>query len=155
MIIDIQIDPRFAGKVNEDRLRCLIAQALELEGRSEGELTILITSDEQIQELNKRYRSVDAPTDVLSFGAMGNEGAFVTSPEASAYLGDIVVSYPRAAEQAQEYGHSVEEEIDLLAVHGFLHLLGYDHETEVERRAMWARQEHILKMRGEAHFTER
>jgi len=148
MMIDIQIDPRFAGKVDEDRLRHLIAQALELEGRSGGELTILITGDEQIQELNRRYRGVDAPTDVLSFGVVGDEEAFVTPPEASAYLGDIVVSYPRALEQAHEYGHSVEEEMDLLAVHGLLHLLGYDHETEAGRRAMWARQEHVLKMRG-------
>lgn len=146
MMIDIQIDSHFAGKVKEDRLRRVIAQALELEGRSGGELTILITGDEQIQELNKRYRGVNAPTDVLSFSVVGAREAFVTPPEASPYLGDIVVSYPRAVEQAQEYGHSVEEEMDLLAVHGLLHLLGYDHETEAKRRAMWAKQEHILKI---------
>ena len=152
MKVDIQIDPRFAGKVDEGRLRRVIAKALESEGRSEGELTILITGDEQVQELNRRYRGVDAPTDVLSFGVVSDEEGFVTPPEASAYLGDIVVSYPRALEQAREYGHSVEEEMDLLVVHGLLHLLGYDHETEEERRAMWARQENILKMGGEIGF---
>lgn len=147
--IDIQVDPRFASEIDESHMRHVIAKALELEGKVDRlGLSLLITDDERIQELNLRYRGVDAPTDVLSFSMAGD--VFVTPPEASAYLGDIVISYQRALEQAPEYGHSVEEEVALLLIHGLLHLLGYDHETEVERRAMWTRQEYILaKIREE------
>jgi probable rRNA maturation factor len=88
---------------------------------------------------------IDAPTDVLSFSAQEDGGPFVAAPEAGGYLGDVILSYPRAVEQARERGHSTEQELDLLIVHGILHLLGYDHASEGEKAVMWAQQEAILE----------
>ncbi len=93
-----------------------------------------------IQALNRTFRQVDSPTDVLAFpAAEGND--FVLPPELPPYLGDVIISYPTALAQAEAQGHPVEQELTLLIVHGCLHLLGYDHETEEERQQMWARQE--------------
>ncbi|HID63410.1 MAG TPA: rRNA maturation RNase YbeY [Anaerolineae bacterium] len=143
--IDVQTAPRFAGEVDEELLRRVTAEVLRREG-VEGEVTlsVVITDDEAVRELNRQFRDVDAPTDVLAFGG-GREGDFVTAPGEPAYLGDVVISYPRAVAQAEEYGHSIDRELALLAVHGVLHLLGYDHVDEAERTEMWARQDEILR----------
>ena len=142
--VDVQTAPRFAGKVDAELLRRVAAEALRREG-VEGEiaLSVVITYDEAVRELNRQFRDVDAPTDVLAFGT-GEEGDFVTAPGEQAYLGDVVISYPRAVAQAEEYGHSVNRELALLAVHGVLHLLGYDNVDEAERMKMGARQNEIL-----------
>jgi probable rRNA maturation factor len=142
--VDVQTAPRFARKVDAELLRRVAGEALRREG-VEGEvaLSVVITDDEAVRELNRQFRDVDAPTDVLAFGS-GEEAAFVTPPGESIYLGDVVISYPRAVAQAEEYGHSVNRELALLAVHGVLHLLGYDHVDEPERMEMWARQNEIL-----------
>lgn len=142
--IDVQVPPEYAAIVSEERLRAVGEAVLQHEGVS-GQATLVITTDEGIQDLNRAYRDVDAPTDVLSFGAQEEGGEFVAAPEASAYLGDVIVSYPRAAAQAAEQGHSVEQELNLLVVHGILHLLGYDHAEEEEKAAMWATQDAILR----------
>jgi probable rRNA maturation factor len=143
--VDVQTALRFAGEVDEELLRRVTAETLRHEG-IEGEiaLSVLITDDEAVRELNRQFRDVDAPTDVLAFGS-GEEGDFVTAPGEPAYLGDVVISYPRAVAQAEEYGHSINRELALLAVHGVLHLLGYDHMSEAERTEMWARQNEILE----------
>ncbi len=143
--VDIQMAPRFAGKVEMELLRRVTTEALRREG-VEGEiaLSVVITCDEVMRELNRQFRNVDALTDVLAFGS-GEEGDFVTAPGGPAYLGDVVISYPRAVAQAEEYGHSVDRELALLAAHGVLHLLGYDHVDEVERAEMWARQNETLE----------
>jgi len=140
-----QAAPRFAGKVDTELLRRVTTEALRHEG-VEGEiaLSVVITDDEAVQELNRQFRDVDAPTDVLAFGS-GEEGDFVIAPGESAYLGDVVISYPCAVAQAEEYGHSISRELALLTVHGVLHLLGYDHVDEAERTEMWARQNEILE----------
>jgi len=142
---DVQTAPRFAGEVDEEMLRRVTAEALRHEG-IEGEiaLSVVITDDGAVRELNREFRNVDAPTDVLAFGT-GEEGDFVTAPGEPAYLGDVIISYPRAVIQAEEYGHSLNRELALLTVHGLLHLLGYDHADEVERTEMWARQNEILE----------
>jgi len=142
--------PRFAGKVEMELLRRVTTEALRREG-VEGEiaLSVVITYDEAMRELNRQFRDVDALTDVLAFGS-GEEGDFVTAPGEPAYLGDVVISYPRAVAQAEEYGHSVDRELALLAAHGVLHLLGYDHVDEAERAEMWARQNEILAWCDEA-----
>jgi probable rRNA maturation factor len=144
-LIEVQTAPRFAGKVDEELLRRVAVEALRREGM-EGEiaLSVVITDDEAVQELNRRFRGVDAPTDVLAFGG-GQQGNFMTAPGEPAYLGDVVISYPRAVAQAEEYGHSIDRELALLTVHGILHLLGYDHVNETERVEMWARQDEILE----------
>jgi probable rRNA maturation factor len=144
--IDVQIAPAFAPILAEDRLRAVAVSTLHHEGRV-GSLTLVITDDQGIQELNRDFLGRNAPTDVLAFAAQEEGGPFVSAPEASGYLGDVIVSYPRAVAQAGELGHPVEQELDLLLVHGILHLLGYDHATERERAAMWSIQETILQSR--------
>ena len=113
--------------------------ALAFENRS-GDLTILIDTPERIQTLNREFRNVDRVTDVLTFPAWEGE----ISLSADGYLGDIMICYERAKEQAAEYGHSLERELSFLAVHGVLHLLGYDHITEPDERIMRERQTEIL-----------
>ena len=126
-----------------DRLRRVAEVALRHEGAS-GQATLVITDDKGTQALNRDFLGKDAPTDVLAFSAREEAGAFVAAPEMGSYLGDVIVSYPRALAQAQERGEQVEQELHLLIVHGFLHLLGYDHADEEEKAVMWARQEAIL-----------
>jgi probable rRNA maturation factor len=104
-----------------------------------AELTVVLTDDAQVHALNRQFRAVDAPTDVLSFPA-GE-----TDPDSgNLYLGDIVISIERAEAQARAEGHSLEDELRLLVVHGVLHLLGHDHADEEEKARMWAAQSEVL-----------
>ncbi|HBN08072.1 MAG TPA: rRNA maturation RNase YbeY [Cyanobacteria bacterium UBA8530] len=108
-----------------------------------SEVSVLFVDDEEIQELNRQYRSIDSATDVLSFPQEEGE-AFPTSPEMPHPLGDIVVSIETAIRQAKEIGNSLEREITFLLIHGLLHLLGYDHEGS-EDEEMYRRQREILE----------
>jgi probable rRNA maturation factor len=102
--------------------------------------SLVLTDDAQLQVLNSQYLGIDAPTDVLSFPA-GDE-----DPDSEAYyLGDVLISYPRAAQQALAGGHAVEAELQLLVVHGMLHLYGYDHLDQESRVTMWAVQAALLR----------
>ncbi|MHB8778182.1 MAG: rRNA maturation RNase YbeY [Anaerolineales bacterium] len=112
-----------------------------------ADITIILTDDAQLQELNRDYLGVDAPTDVLSFPASESD------PETGeTYLGDILISIPRATQQAQAAGHPVEAEVQLLVVHGVLHLLGHDHAEAEEKYRMWAEQEKVLERLGLGHI---
>lgn len=111
-----------------------------------ADMTIVLTDDEQLHELNREYLGVDAPTDVLSFPAAESDPETGTT-----YLGDILISIPRAAQQAQAAGHSVEDEVQLLVVHGTLHLLGHDHATAAEKARMWQAQAEVLSGLGLSH----
>src|ERR1043165_5991663 len=107
------------------------------------DLSIVLTDNAHLHELNLNYLGVDAPTDVLSFPASE------TDPETGArYLGDILISIPRAQEQADAAGHPLESEVQLLIVHGMLHLLGYDHAEPDEKARMWKAQSEILESLG-------
>lgn len=118
--------------------------ALEHESApSAAELTIVLTDDDQLHSLNQQWMGVDAPTDVLSFPS--DE---IDPENGIRYLGDILVSVQRAAEQANAAGHSVESEIQLLIVHGVLHLLGHDHADAEEKARMWKSQAEILGKLG-------
>jgi probable rRNA maturation factor len=111
--------------------------------QASGEISILLGSDATLQDLNSRFLGIDEPTDVLSFSD--------TEPDPETertYWGDIAISYERAVAQAQAMGHSLEDEIMLLTVHGVLHLLGYDHYEADERERMWALQAQILERLG-------
>jgi probable rRNA maturation factor len=109
----------------------------------DGDLTLVLTDDAQLHELNRDYLGIDAPTDVLSFPASE------TDPEtARRYLGDILISIPRAEEQARAAGHALDAEVQLLIVHGTLHLLGYDHAGEDDKARMWKAQAEILERLG-------
>lgn len=109
----------------------------------EPELTIVLTDDARLQALNREYLGIDASTDVLSFPASE------TDPETGArYLGDIVISIPRARAQAEAAGHPLEWEVQLLVVHGVLHVLGHDHADAEEKARMWQAQAEILERLG-------
>ncbi|MGQ9592935.1 MAG: rRNA maturation RNase YbeY [Anaerolineae bacterium] len=147
--VEVFVPPPLAGKVEPAFLRRAARAALDVAGfPGPGEMAVVLTDDAEIQALNRRYRGVDAPTDVLAFAESEPAGPFVTSPEGACYLGEVFVSLPRAEEQAEEMGHAVEEELALLVVHGTLHLLGYDHETEEEEAEMWALQDRALEKMG-------
>jgi probable rRNA maturation factor len=129
---------------------------LQLAGQQEkvatGEVALSFVTDEEIQQLNKQYRNLDRPTDVLSFAMreMGEDEFEIIYEEPTEIepLGDIIISIPRAIAQSEEYGHSVEREIGFLFVHGFLHLIGYDHQDETAEVEMFAKQEQILQLAG-------
>jgi len=116
----------------------------------ELEVSVTFTDDEGIQRLNRNYRKIDKPTDVLSFPLFDFEGdEDAISEEICDMLGDIVISLERAAAQAEEFGHSFEREVAFLTVHSMLHLLGYDHETsEEDELDMRRRQTAIMEMLG-------
>ena len=118
--------------------------ALEHETQSfESDLSIVLTDNTRLHELNLNYLGVDSPTDVLSFPA------FETDPETGGrYIGDILISIPRAQEQANTAGHPLESEVQLLVVHGVLHLLGHDHADPEEKARMWKAQAEILAKLG-------
>ncbi|MDO7788226.1 rRNA maturation RNase YbeY [Desulforamulus aquiferis] len=122
----------------------VVKETLKLEGYStEAEVGVIFVDDNYIKSLNAEYRGIDKPTDVLSFAL--NEGEEMPEEEdAEELLGDIVMSLPTAQRQAQEYEHSFEREVAFLTVHGSLHLLGYDHQTEEERQLMREKEEAIL-----------
>ena len=121
------------------------------------ELTIVITGDDQLRRLNHAFRQIDAPTDVLSFGNDQPPGD-LEPPGGLCYLGDIVISYTRAKAQAKAGGHPIEAELQLLVVHGVLHLLGHDHYTRAEKAIMWQAQHEIyaeLARRSPNHKTDK
>jgi probable rRNA maturation factor len=135
-------------------LEVILQKAGEAEGVTDGEVDLTFVDDEQIHELNREYRGIDRPTDVLSFAM--NE---ITNDELEIIyeleegeeqesvpdvLGDIIISVPRAKLQSEEYGHSLERELGFLFVHGFLHLLGYDHQDEASEAEMMGKQEAVL-----------
>lgn len=129
-------------------LEQLIEQAavavLAHEGAGPCEVSVHLTDDTGIRSLNRTYRNMDQATDVLSFGSDDDD----TLPDGTRLLGDIIISLERATEQAGEYGHSYEREVAFLVVHGVLHLLGYDHEEDEQRREMRAREEGVLARLG-------
>ena len=109
------------------------------------EVNVTFVDDKKIAKMNKQFRDLDKPTDVLSF-PLGENGIYDQNPESGALmLGDIVISTERATTQALEYGHSFEREIAFLTVHSMLHLLGYDHMVEDEEKEMFKKQEEVLK----------
>jgi probable rRNA maturation factor len=108
-------------------------------------LTIVITNNDFVQNLNRQYRKIDAPTDVLSFPADTPPVEIEGEPP---YLGDIIIALPYAAAQAEHEAHDLNSSLALLVVHGTLHLLGYDHDTDSNRAEMWAAQDAALRALG-------
>ncbi len=140
-------DMSFYHEELETLVRRVLAKGAELQKVPEdAEISLLICDGPTIHELNREYRNVDAPTDVLSFAL--NEGDEEIAEEEALALGDIVINIDRAKEQAEEFGHSKEREIAYLSVHGFLHILGYDHYEEEEKKEMRKAEEEILSACG-------
>ena len=128
--------------------RCCNA-VLKLE-KFEGsaEISVTFVDNEEIQKLNLQYREKDAPTDVLSF-PLGENGVYDTDPTTGAkMLGDVVISMEKAVDQAELYGHSLQREVGYLTAHSVLHLLGYDHETGIERVHMREKEELVMEQLG-------
>lgn len=149
----------------------LVQRALRTEGVSDGAtVSVLITDDATIHELNRSYRGIDRPTDVLSFGLsdlaapaeseedqggrmgqidiIGDGNTFVLPPEVGEQLGEVIVSYDTAVRQAQEHGRDLSHELAHLIVHGTLHLLGHDHAEPDEERVMRVREDEVLAACG-------
>jgi transaldolase/glucose-6-phosphate isomerase len=144
MNVLVEIGDPFISLVSVEWLRKVAEAALQHEGRSEAELAVVITGDEALRELNRRYLGVDRATDVLAFPTGGGDERFVAAPEDQDYLGDVLISYPQAEAQACAAGHPVEDEMAFLVAHGVLHLLGYDDADEGARARMWAIQDEVL-----------
>jgi len=177
---EYEISPQFITKLEE-----LLRIAGETEHIESGEVSLTFVDDAEIHRLNKEYRGIDQPTDVLSFAMMEmgedeleiifdedsivsdqdlrdssrldstdaavTESEYEDDDDAEMFeepLGDIIISVPRAIAQSEEYGHSVDRELGFLFVHGFLHLIGYDHQDDEEEKAMFSKQEHILQQAG-------
>ena len=173
MLVDIIDDQAYLASGQEKLLHEVIEAAAKYLNLPEGiELDLSIVSNEEIQVLNRDYRGLDKPTDVLSFALTEvtsefdvdfahldlteeaeetedlEETEFEEEEAIPQHLGDIIISYRRAQEQAQDYGHSLDRELAFLAVHGFLHLNGYDHQTEEEAQEMFRIQEEVLTTYG-------
>ncbi|MCW5849967.1 MAG: rRNA maturation RNase YbeY [Anaerolineae bacterium] len=141
--IDSQVDEEFAAEVDVAQVEAAARRALALVNLSEAvELSIVVTSDETLRELNRTYRGQDKVTDVLSFGQDGDD--LILPPDLPRLLGDVVVAYPRVVVQAARAGWTPGDELAWLVIHGVLHLLGYDDETEEGRAEMWALGEQAL-----------
>ena len=144
-MVNIFIADAFTDLVDEGQLEQAALLTLQQQSQSpESDLSLVIEDDTHLRDLNQSFLGIDAPTDVLSFPS-GDEA----DPETGrAYLGDVIISYPRAGEQAEVGGHTVMAELQLLVIHGTLHLLGHDHAVPDEKEVMWTAQRDILSRLG-------
>ena len=131
-----------------DAVRRAILTVGRLYGALDAEVSVTLTNDAHIHALNRDYRGVDRPTDVLSFALTESEEPEIFDAPGGVVLGDLVISLERAAAQAETYGHSFLRELSFLTVHGMLHLLGYDHIEEEERLEMEEEQRHVMDVLG-------
>ncbi|HET7657958.1 MAG TPA: rRNA maturation RNase YbeY [Bacillales bacterium] len=153
MMLDIDIHDE-TGLVTEEQMNTII-QLLQASAESEKipdetEVSVTFVDDERIRELNRTYRDLDKSTDVLSFALQeeSEDELSIVGEGLPETLGDIIISVQRAKEQAVEYQHSFMRELGFLAVHGFLHLCGYDHMNEVDEKEMFSRQNELLESYG-------
>jgi probable rRNA maturation factor len=144
-MISIRIETSYKDKsslrqlLKKAVLETYAAQSLS----TNSEMSIIVTSDERLRKLNQSYRGIDTPTDVLSFPA-----GDIDPETGNIYLGDIIISLQRANQQALNTGHRVEAELQLLVIHGTLHLIGFDHVQANEKDKMWAAQIFVLEKLG-------
>jgi len=139
-MIEIQNETATFPEVNREMLIFAVSSTLALLNKETADITLHMTSDEEVQKLNRSFRGLDEPTDVLSFNQ-----DLIDPQSGRLYLGDIIISLDRVAQQAPEHGHSINEECAFLAIHGTLHLLGFDHAQEEEREQMWKKQDEIFR----------
>lgn len=124
----------------------VLESAIVKENLGDVIFNLIIVDNDYIHELNRDYRKIDRETDVITF-ALEDEDSLVL-PEDVRVLGDIYISIDKARSQAEEYGHSLLRELSFLAVHGFYHLLGYDHMTKEDEKVMFGKQEEVLEANG-------
>jgi len=143
-MIHISIQNEFKRNVSRSSIQKIPPGIFSfLQITDDPEMSIVINGDDFIQSLNREYRGIDEPTDVLSFSSDEKD-----PQTGKRYFGDIIISYPRAFEQAEKGLHSVADELTLLVIHGVLHLLGYDHEKPDDKEIMWKIQEELMKEFG-------
>lgn len=151
LLIDLTDTTGRLGDAQRKDIEKLLEFAAEEEGiEPDAEVSVTIVTNHEIQQINKQYREKDSPTDVISF-AMEEEGEGeieIVGADTPPMLGDIIISIEKAYEQAEEYGHSVERELGFLVIHGFLHLLGFDHMTKEQEAEMFAKQKELLNRYG-------
>jgi probable rRNA maturation factor len=137
-MIHLNIDADYRGLRLEKTLKKAAEAVLIQQGITAGEISVVITSDQRLKTLNKQFRGIDETTDVLSFPseAMADNDL--------PYYGDVIISLPHARAQAEAAHHPLKDELQLLVVHGVLHLLGHDHEKRSSKAKMWAAQRSIL-----------
>ncbi len=136
-----QIDEAFVNKIDPHLIEMAVAQTLQFAEQPEQSLTVVITDNEAVRQLNQQFRGIDSATDVLSFANEADPDFPGVEPD---YLGDIIIAYPFAEAQALAAGHAPMNEVILLVIHGTLHLLGYDHDTPDLEAEMWDIQRQIL-----------
>lgn len=127
--------------IESNFIREIVVEVLRLEGRRNApDVSVALVDNAYIQVLNREYRGIDQPTDVLAFPMEPDDGAFEDPA-----LGDIVISVERAREQARQFKHPLRREVAVLTVHGLLHLLGYEDESDPGAAAMWSKQKALLE----------
>jgi len=142
-MIEVEISRGLKTRLAPGLLERAARSTLRQQSVPNADLSLVLAGDARLRTLNRKYLDKDAPTDVLSFPSLE------TDPETGRrYLGDVVISLPRAEHQARVGGHSLEHEVQLLVVHGVLHLLGHDHARPQDRDRMWTDQAEILKGLG-------
>jgi len=147
-VIGVRVEPEFQALVDKSWIRKIVRQVLEAEELAAPyEVSLVFTDSETVRRLNRDYRGVDEPTDVLAFYMLPQgaaDSSFALPPDGVIRLGEVIVSYPQAVTQAEERRHSTQRELALLIIHGILHLVGYDHEEPEEERKMRHREEELL-----------
>jgi len=156
MDISLHIDEAYAAQIDAEAIEQAIVTTLQLAKADpvliqEGSVALTITDRETVQQLNLQYLGIDEPTDVLSFENVPDADFPEVETGMSRHLGDIVIAYPVAEAQAASAGHEPMAEVSLLAVHGALHLLGFDHDDPERKEEMWAVQQQIMSELGLAH----
>ncbi len=150
--VDVQCADALAGTAIDTALieRAVTTALVHQQVSGMVELSVYVTTSEEIHQLNRDYRHMDKPTDVLSFADDASDSKFVVAPDMPRYLGDIAISWPHVCQQATDYGHSTSRELAFLTVHGVLHLLGYDHERGADDDAAMRHQQdeimHLLQL---------
>lgn len=151
MDIVIQVDNPFEASINPVALEDALEVTFGLfPPPVDGTVTVVVTDNKTIRQLNRDYRGLDTPTDVLSFDNIPDPD--FPGEEDSPHLGDVIIAFPIAEKQAAVGGHTVLEEVLLLAVHGTLHLLGFDHDTPGNKEKMWVAQNRVMTALGLAHI---
>jgi probable rRNA maturation factor len=147
--IGIRVEDEFRASVDGGWVKKIVRQILKAEGVVPPyEVSLVFTDSSTVKQLNRDYRGVDEPTDVLAFYMLPHEGSascFALPPNGVTRLGEVIISYPQAIVQAEEHGHSPERELALLIIHGILHLLGYDHEEPEKESKMRVRERELLE----------
>lgn len=147
MSFSIEVQNEHHYKVDTARLQMAVVTVLKrYDVHPKSSLSIVLTSNETVRALNKQHRDIDAPTDVLSFPAETLPPEL--AEEEAPYLGDLIIAFPYASEQAKTHQHDLNDSFSLLVIHGTLHLLGYDHDTPENRAEMWLEQGELLQKLG-------